>query len=211
MSYSLQDLSVQMKELEGGKVMEGVNALLGQGVSALEIVEALQKGMTEVGDLFSKGEYFLSELIVAGEILKQAMEVLEPRLAGGAGGKNKGTVVIGTVKDDIHDLGKNIVVTLLKGSGYNVIDLGVDVPKEKFVEAIKDSGAKLAGISVLLTACQENLKDTITAIREAGLNDVKIIIGGNYIDERVMKYSGADYHGDRADVAVKVANEVYAN
>lgn len=211
MSYSLQDLSAQMKELDGGKVMQGVDGLLQQGVSALEVVEALQKGMTEVGDLFSKGEYFLSELIVAGEILKQAMEVLEPRLAGGGGGQSKGTVVIGTVKDDIHDLGKNIVVTLLKGSGYNVIDLGVDVPKEKFVEAIKDSGAKLAGISVLLTACQENLKDTITAIREAGLTDVKIVIGGNYIDDRVMQYSGADFYGDRADVAVKVANQVYAN
>ena len=210
MKKELEQLAVQVRELEGGKVKQGVEDLLNQGVEALDIVAALQQGMGEVGALFSEGDYFLSELIVSGEIVKKAMAVLEPKLAAG-GGTHKGTVVIGTVKDDIHDLGKNIVVMLLKGAGYNVIDLGVDVPKEKFVEALQESGAPLVGISVLLTACQENLKETVEAIRAAGLTDVKVMIGGNYVDERVTEFSGADFFGDRADVAVTVANEVFAN
>jgi 5-methyltetrahydrofolate--homocysteine methyltransferase len=204
----LKQLTNHMRELEGEEVMQGVTDMLDQGVEPLQIVDALQQGMAEVGDLFSKGEYFLSELIVTGEILKNAMDVLEPKITG-ARSETKGTVVVGTVKDDIHDLGKNIVVMLLKGAGYEVIDLGVDVPKEKFVEALKESSAPLVGISVLLTSCQENVKETIDDIRAAGLTDVKVMIGGNYVDNRVMEYSGADYFGDRADVAVTVAKKVF--
>ena len=209
MDSKLKELAVAVIELNEAQVNEKVNELLKKEVSALDIVMALQEGMTEVGELFSKGDYFLSELIVAGEIIKKVIADLESSLVG-TQTITKGTVVIGTVKDDIHDLGKNIVVNLLKGAGYQVVDLGVDVAKEKFVEALKDTGAPLVGLSALLTTCQGNLKEAIDEIKAAGLTHVKVMIGGNYIDERVKEYCGADYFGDRADVAVKVAKEVFS-
>ncbi|MDN5326726.1 MAG: hypothetical protein PWP41_1422 [Moorella sp. (in: firmicutes)] len=200
-------LSKAMAELEEEQVLEQVKERLGGGVAPLEIVKTLQEGMVEVGNRFQSGEYFLSELIMAGEIMKGAMDILEPHLSGESG-EHKGTIVIGTVKGDIHDLGKNIVIMLLKGSGYNVIDLGVDVPKEKFVEALQETKAPLVGMSVLLTSCQEAMKETIEAIRGAGL-DTRVIIGGNYIDETVKNHVGADYYATSATDGVKVAAEVF--
>ncbi|MFZ5639489.1 MAG: cobalamin B12-binding domain-containing protein [Bacillota bacterium] len=201
-------LSNAMTELEEDQVMALINERLESGVAPLEVVNALQAGMVEVGKRFESGEYFLSELIMGGEIMKDAMTILEPKLSGGSG-DHKGTVVIGTVKGDIHDLGKDIVVMLLKGSGYNVIDLGVDVPKEKFVEAIKESKAPLVGMSVLLTGCQEAMKEAIEAIRAAGL-DTKVLIGGNYIDEVVMNFVGADYYAKDASDGLKIAEKIFS-
>lgn len=200
-------LSKAMAELEEEQVLAEVKERLGGGVAPLEIVKTLQEGMVEVGNRFESGEYFLSELIMAGEIMKGAMDILEPRL-GGESGDHKGTIVIGTVKGDIHDLGKNIVIMLLKGAGYKVVDLGVDVPKEKFVEALQETKAPLVGMSVLLTSCQEAMKETIEAIRGAGL-DTRVVIGGNYIDETVKNHVGADYYAITATDGVKVAAEVF--
>ncbi|MDK2986262.1 MAG: hypothetical protein PWQ96_1906 [Clostridia bacterium] len=201
-------LSKAIAELEEQQVVELVKERLENGVSPLEIVSSLQKGMAEVGRLFETGKYFLSELVMCGEIMKDSMDILEPYLSGDSG-SHKGNIVIGTVKGDIHDLGKNIVVMLLKGAGYNVIDLGVDVPKEKFVEAIKESNASLVGMSVLLTACQESLKDAIEAIRAEGL-DAKVVIGGNYVDEVVKKHVGADYCAKTAGDGLKIADEIFS-
>ncbi|AKX93133.1 cobalamin B12-binding domain-containing protein [Neomoorella thermoacetica] len=200
-------LSKAMAELEEEQVLAQVKERLGGGVAPLEIVKTLQEGMVEVGNRFQSGEYFLSELIMAGEIMKGAMDILEPHL-GGESGEHKGTIVIGTVKGDIHDLGKNIVIMLLKGAGYKVVDLGVDVPKERFVEALQETKAPLVGMSVLLTSCQEAMKETIEAIRGAGL-DTRVVIGGNYIDETVKNYVGADYYATTATDGVKVAAEVF--
>ncbi|WP_258360346.1 cobalamin B12-binding domain-containing protein [Moorella sulfitireducens] len=200
-------LAKAMAELEEEQVIELVKGLLGGGTAPLEIVKALQDGMVEVGNRFETGDYFLSELVMAGEIMKGAMDILEPHLSG-EGAEHKGTIVIGTVKGDIHDLGKNIVVMLLKGAGYNVVDLGVDVPKEKFVEAVKNTGASLVGMSVLLTSCQGALKDTIEALRAEGLNS-KVVIGGNYINETVKKHVGADYFAITASDGLKAAAEVF--
>lgn len=208
MSDNVNDLASYIRELDQDRVLDAVDKHLAAGVKPLEIVEALQKGMTEVGEAFAKGEVFLSELIMCGEIMKEVMEKLEPLMVGQEQ-EYKGTVVLGTVKGDIHDLGKNIVAMLLKGAGYRVIDLGVDVPEQKFIDALKETKAPLVGMSVLLTACQEAMKNTIKAIRDAGLNDVKVLIGGNYVDEKVKEYCGADYFGTSADVAVKVANEIF--
>ena len=208
MENRLKELAAGVRELNEAQVKEQVEVLLKEKVDPIDIVMALQDGMTEVGELFSKGDYFLSELIVAGEIIKKVIAELEPSLAG-AQTSTRGTVVIATVKDDIHDLGKNIVVNLLKGAGYNVVDLGVDVPQEKIVAALQETKAPLVGLSVLLTACQERLKEAIDAIRAAGLTEVKVMIGGNYVDERVKNYCGSDYFGDRADVAVEVAKEIF--
>ncbi|WP_406676732.1 cobalamin B12-binding domain-containing protein [Moorella sp. ACPs] len=200
-------LSKAMAELEEEQVNALVKELLGSGVAPLEIVKALQEGMVEVGNRFERGDYFLSELVMAGEIMKNTMDILEPHLSG-ASTEHKGTIVIGTVKGDIHDLGKNIVIMLLKGAGYNVVDLGVDVPKEKFVESIKETNAPLVGMSVLLTSCQGALKETIEAIRAAGLKP-KVVIGGNYVNEAVKNYSGADYFATTASDGLKVASEVF--
>ena len=126
------ELSNAIAELEEEQVANLVKDRLAKGVTPLEIVNALQQGMAEAGARFEKGDYFLGELIMCGEIMKDSMDVLEPLLSG-SNAEHKGNIVMGTVKGDIHDLGKNIVVMLLKGSGYNVIDLGVDVSKEKFI------------------------------------------------------------------------------
>ncbi len=200
-------LAIAIAELEDEQVMQIVKERLGAGVSALEIVSKLQEGMTEVGNRFETGDYFLSELVMAGEIMKDAMAELEPHLKG-AQQEFKGNIVIGTVRGDVHDLGKNIVVMLLKGAGYNVIDLGVDVPGDKFIEAIKESNAPLVAMSVLLTGCQDGMKDIISQIRAEGL-DVKVLIGGNYVDEIVRENVGADYFGTTASDAVKVADQIF--
>ncbi|SFG54239.1 5-methyltetrahydrofolate--homocysteine methyltransferase [Desulfotomaculum arcticum] len=200
-------LSNAIAELEEEQVVQMVKERLDSGVNPLEIVGSLQQGMTEVGKRFESGKYFLSELIMCGEIMKDSMDVLEPHLAEGSG-SYKGTIVIGTVKGDIHDLGKNIVVMLLKGAGYNIIDLGVDVPKEKFVEAINESKAPLVGMSVLLTACQESMKDAIAEIRSAGL-DTKVLIGGNYIDDVVKEHVGADFYARTASDGLRIAEEIF--
>ncbi|MCL6480050.1 MAG: cobalamin-dependent protein, partial [Peptococcaceae bacterium] len=208
MATLTDELAKAMAELEDGQVMALVKERLQAGVAPLKIVGSLQEGMTEVGLRFEAGTYFLSELIMCGEIMKEAMTELEPYLAG-TNAEHRGNIVIGTVRGDIHDLGKNIVVMLLKGAGYNVIDLGVDVPAEKFVEAIKENNAPLVGMSVLLTGCQDAMKDAIARIRAAGLN-VTVLIGGNYVDEMVKNYVGADYFGSIASDAVKVADKIFA-
>lgn len=208
MANHIEELKNAIVELEADKVISSVKAGLEEEANPMDMVEGLQAGMVEIGNRFAKGEYFLSELIMSGEIMKNAMALIEPKLAG-LEQEYKGNIVIGTVKGDIHDLGKNIVIMLLKGSGYNVIDLGVDVPAEKFIEAVKEHEAPLLAMSVLLTGCQDPMKDTIKAVRDAGLNDVKVLIGGNYIDEKVKEYCGADYFGTSADEGVKVANQVF--
>ena len=208
MATLTDSLASALAELEDDKVLELVNEHLAGGMAPLEIVNKLQTGMVEVGVRFELGEYFLSELIMCGEVMSSAMSILEPYLSGESG-EYKGNIVIGTVRGDVHDLGKNIVVMLLKGVGYNVIDLGVDVPIEKFIEAIKENKAPLVGMSVLLTGCQEAMKETITAIRAAGL-ETKVLIGGNYIDDIVKNYVGADYFAATASDGVKVAEQVFA-
>lgn len=201
-------LANAIAELEDDRIVSLVQERLAAGTPPLEIVSKLQEGMTEVGLRFESGDYFLSELILCGEMMNEAMNELEPHLSG-ADEQHKGSIVIGTVKGDVHDLGKNIVVMLLKGAGYNVIDLGVDVPTEKFIEAIKESNAPLVGMSVLLTGCQEAMKTTIAALKAEELNTT-ILIGGNYVDEFVKGYVGADYFGSSASDAVKVAEKVFA-
>ncbi|MDR3600765.1 MAG: cobalamin-dependent protein [Desulfosporosinus sp.] len=200
-------LAKAIAELEEQQVADLVKERLDKGIPPLEIVNSLQQGMAEAGNRFESGEYFLGELIMCGEIMQDSMVILEPLLSG-SNAEYKGNVVMGTVKGDIHDLGKNIVVMLLKGSGYNVIDLGVDVSKEKFIAAIKESNAPLVGMSVLLTGCQESMKETIEAIRAAGLN-TKVLIGGNYIDDVVRDYVGADYSAQAATDGVKIADEIF--
>ena len=208
MNNLTDELSIAIVELEEEKVMAIVKDRLQAGVKPLDIVKKLQDGMTEVGNLFEAQEYYLSELINCGAIMKAAMVELEPHLAGSEQ-EYRGNIVIGTVKGDIHDLGKDIVVMLLKGTGYNVLDLGVDVPHEKFVDAVKEHNAPLLALSVLLTSCLESMKEAVTAVKEAGL-DVKVLIGGPMIDDKVTAYCGADFGSTFANDGVKIAEKVFA-
>ncbi|MBS7606293.1 MAG: corrinoid protein [Candidatus Bathyarchaeia archaeon] len=163
------------------------------GIPAYEIVmNGMSKGMEIVGEKYERNEYFLAELIMAGEVMKEGMKVLEPHLKGGEV-KKIGKVVIGTVRGDLHDIGKNIVATLLSAAGFEVIDLGVDVPPEKFVEAVKEYRPDIVGMSALLTTTMIEMENVIKALKEAGLRDkVKIIIGGAPVTKEFAEKIGAD-------------------
>ena len=146
----MNELSLALRDLDEKRVYELVEKELAAGASAIDIINSCNEGMVAAGELFSQGTYFISELIFSAEILKEIMKRIEPLMQTAPAGAGRGKVVIGTVKGDIHDIGKNIVATLLRGSGFEVTDLGVDVPAEKFVEALEQSGAKVLGMSALL-------------------------------------------------------------
>lgn len=186
-----QKLINAMADLDEDVVLEEVKALINQNIPTLDIIEYLQEGMSIVGKRFEEKEYFLSELIMSAEVFNEASELL-----GGpapSGDSKYGVFVIGTIYEDIHDIGKNIVTTVMRSNGFEVIDLGVDVPTAKYIEAIKQYKPKVIGISCLLTTCFDNIKECIQAIEDAGLrNDVKVLIGGGPVDENTGKYVKAD-------------------
>jgi 5-methyltetrahydrofolate--homocysteine methyltransferase len=177
-------------DIDGIKVT--VQKALDDKVSPVELVDALGDGMKEVGDKYESGEFFFSELIMAGETMKEAMEVLKPALSS-EDVKSKGKVVVGTVKGDLHDIGKDLVVSLLVAAGVEVIDVGVDVPAEKFVDAVKNEGATVVGLSALLSTTITYTKEIVAAIEAAGIRDkVKIIVGGAAATDELAKEMGAD-------------------
>jgi len=201
------NISVLLAELKEDEVLSDVRSALESGTDPLSLVEGLREGMSEVGRRFEEKEYFLSELIMSAEIFKEAIALIEPHLQAGAG-QTKGAVIVGTVKGDIHDIGKNIVATLLRCEGYDVHDLGVDVPPASFVDKLKETGASLLALSGLLTLAFDSMKETVETLAEAGLRDkVKVIIGGGPVNKKVVEYSGADAFGVDAAQAVKLANE----
>ena len=163
------------------------------GVPAYEVVmEGMARGMEVVGEKYERNEYFLAELIMAGETMKEGMKTLEPHLKAGEL-KRVGKVVIGTVRGDLHDIGKNIVATLLSAAGFDVIDLGVDVPPEKFIQAVKENSPDIVGMSALLTTTMVEMEDIIKELKKAGLRDkVKVIIGGAPITREYAEKIGAD-------------------
>ncbi|MEW6555275.1 MAG: cobalamin-dependent protein [Actinomycetota bacterium] len=198
-------IATMLAGLQEDEVLAEVRKVLDEGGDPLSLVEGLREGMSEVGRRFEDKEYFLSELIMSAEIFKEAIALIEPHLEAGAG-PTRGSVVIGTVKGDIHDIGKNIVATLLRCEGYDVHDLGVDVAPEAFVGKLKDTGASLLALSGLLTLAFDSMKETVESLAEAGLRDrVKVIIGGGPVNGKVVEYSGADAFGVDAAHAVKLA------
>lgn len=206
----LTDLAKALVELEEERVSELVKRKIETGENPLNIIAELNAGMSQIGKLFEANEYFLSELIMSGEIIKAVMDELDPLLTNEEKTAAGDVVVIGTVKDDIHDIGKNIVVTLLKGTGFEVVDLGVDVPPENFVKAVKDTGAKVVGLSCLLNFTFPEMKKVVDALEAAGLRDqVKVIIGGAPCNENVREFTGADYFAKDAAAGVKICKEVY--
>ncbi|MFZ7127670.1 MAG: cobalamin B12-binding domain-containing protein [Desulfobacterales bacterium] len=207
----MKALSQALRDLDEKRVNALVEQQISDGVSPLEIIQDCNDGMVAVGELFAQNTYFISQLIYSAEILKGVMKRLEPLLEGVQAVESKGKVVIGTVKGDIHDIGKNIVVILLRGSGFEVIDLGVDVPAERFVEAVRESGAKVLGLSALLNFTYPEMKNVVDAVTEAGLRDrVTIVIGGAPVNEQVRGFAGADYAASDAVAGVEICRKIYS-
>lgn len=200
------DLAKLLSDLKEQEVLAFVDKALGEGVDPMVLMEDAKEGMNIVGQRFSEKEYFIPDLVYSGEILRRIVEILEPHLKKGKEAKRLGKVVIGTVAGDIHDIGKDMVAFMLDVNGFEVIDLGIDVPAREFVDTIKESGSKIVGLSGFLTLAFESMKQTIEAIQEAGLRDkVKIMIGGGQIDDQVRGYTGADAYGRDAMAAVHLA------
>lgn len=192
--------------LDDDTVMEELKKMQAVGKDALAILDDLQAGMQEVGKKFAENEYYLTELIMATEIFKDAIQAMGG-IANSSGDEKYGTMVLGTVKGDIHDIGKNIVAAIMGCNGFKVIDLGVDVPIRKFVEAVQENKPDFVGISSLLTTNFNNMKETIAQVKAAGY-DGKIIIGGGPCDEGTVKYVGADALAKDAQAGIDIAKKM---
>jgi len=204
MSQQLLDAITEMREEDALKL---TNELLDGGASPSDILAACKDAMDVIGKRFEDGEAFIPELMLAGEMMTAITGVLKPRMAEEASGEKLGKIVLGTVQGDIHDIAKDIVSFMLDLNGFEVTDLGVDVPPEKFVETVKTTGAKIVGLSGFLTLAFDPMKDTVAALKDAGLTDVKIMIGGGQIDENIRQYTGADAYGKDAMAAVTLAKD----
>ena len=202
MSQELINAITEMREDDALKI---ANQMLDSGASPLEVLDACRNAMEIIGKRFETGDCFIPELMLAGEILSQISAIVKPRMSQSAENKKLGKVIVGTVQGDIHDIAKDIVVFMLDINGFEVTDLGVDVPPAKFVEAVKQAGAKIVGLSGFLTLAFDPMKDTVAALKAAGLNDVKVMIGGGQIDEQIRQYTGADAYGKDAMAAVAIA------
>ena len=203
MAGDFVNLLADLKEKE---VLELVKRRIDSGEDAMKILDDSREAMAVVGKRFADGEYFLPELVFSGELLKQISETVKPHLKQEVKSKKLASVVIGTVAGDIHDIGLNIVDFMLDVNGFDVTNLGVDVPVEKFVEAVKKTKAPIVGLSGFLTPAFDAMKETVEALEKAGLRkDIKIMIGGGQMDDEVKKYAKADAYGKDAMAAVTLA------
>ncbi|OGO19575.1 MAG: methionine synthase [Chloroflexi bacterium RBG_16_50_11] len=203
-----KDLSKALADLKEDEAIAIVRDKLNAGADPMGILNDAGKGMETVGTRFSKGEYFIPDLVYSGEILKRINELVKPKLTGGGAAKTGGKVIIATVAGDIHDIGKDIVVFMLDVSGFQVYDMGVDVPIQKIVDKIKETGSTVVGLSGFLTLAYDSMKQTIEAIQKSGLRDkMKIMIGGGQITPEIVKYTGADAYGKDAIEGVALARK----
>jgi methanogenic corrinoid protein MtbC1 len=205
MAKDLVKTLADLKEQEAIKIVED---RLNAKEDPLRILEDARKGMEIVGKRFATGEYFIPDLVYAGEILRAVSGMVKPKLNKAGETKKLGKIVFGTVAGDIHDIGKDIVVFMLDVNGFEVYDLGVDVPAQKFVDKIRETGATIVGLSGFLTLAFDSMKQTMDAIKGAGLRDkVKVMIGGGQVTEEVRKYTGADAYGMDAMAGVTLAKK----
>ncbi|RDE12951.1 MAG: cobalamin-binding protein [Candidatus Thorarchaeota archaeon] len=207
----MNELTQAMADLDDQKVMELVSRQLSAGTAPVQILDDLRRGMDIVGDKFSKNEYFLVELVMSADVFKKAMALLEPKLLSTQRATERGKVVIGTVKGDIHYIGKNLVVAFLKSNGFDVYDLGEDVAPEMFVSKLKETGAPVLALSGLITTTHDVMRTTIEALKTAGIRKkVKVMIGGGDINQETVKFTGADAFGRDALSAVQLASKFVA-
>lgn len=192
-------------------VVEEVQKALDAGIGPAEILnQGMIAAMGEVGRLFEEGEYFVPEMLIAARAMQKGLEVLKPFLTD-ADVQSPGKVAIGTVKGDLHDIGKNLVAMMLEGAAFEVIDLGTDVSPERFIQAVRENGAQIIAMSALLTTTMPNMKNTIEALKEAGLRDkVKVMIGGAPVTQTYADQIGADGFAEDASRAVAKARSLLA-
>ncbi len=207
MSSKLIDAIINLEEEES---MQITNKRINSGEDPLNLLNEVREAMAEIGRRFETNQYFLPDLMMSGEILRQVSELITPKLKESMTKQQIGKILLGTVAGDIHDIGKDIVKFMLEANGFEVIDLGIDVPANNFVKAIKESTPKVVALSGFLTIAFDAMKETIQKIKDAGLRDgVKIMIGGGTIDENIKEYAGADAFGDSAVDAVNLAKKWY--
>jgi 5-methyltetrahydrofolate--homocysteine methyltransferase len=208
MAY-IQRLHDAILEGDAKGAVAATQQALGEGAAAMDLVtQAMIPAMDEVGRRFECEDYFVPELLLSARAMKGAMELLRPLLAA-QGAQPAGRVVIGTVKGDLHDIGKNLVASMLEGGGFEVLDLGADVPAEKFIQAVKDSGANIVCLSALLTVTMPSMKTTIEAFQQAGVRErVKVLVGGAPVTEQFARAIGADGYGENASTAVSLARRM---
>lgn len=203
----LKKITELVGELEEDELLGMLKDFVGSGPSeedAQKVVSACQEGMAKVGDLFESGEYFVGDLIFAGELLTEAIDMLKPVIGSGSAAKI-GKMVIGTVHGDLHDIGKNIFKSMSEAAGFEVVDLGIDQPIGAFVDKVKELKPNIVGMSGVLTLALESMKDTVDALKEAGLReDVHIIIGGNPVTKEACEHIGADAFTTNAAEGVKI-------
>lgn len=200
-----EELAQAMGDLDEEVVKELLEKVMAEGgADAQKAMDACQKGMDIVGSRFEEGEYFVGDLIYAGELMTDAVGILKDALVSGEGGATKTKMILCTVKDDLHDIGKNIVRSMLEAGGFEVLDLGIDVPAAEVVKAAKENDIKIVALSGVLTLAVDSMKTTVEAFKAEGLNDVKIIIGGAPVSESACKLTGADEwaHSPQKTVAV---------
>ncbi len=205
MSQKLIKAILDMNEVES---LTLTSELLENGTSPLEIMAFCRSAMDVIGKRFEKGEAFIPELMLGGEILGQITKLIKPRIEQETGCEQKlAKIVIGTVEGDIHDIAKDIVAFMLDINGFDVMDLGVDIPPTRFVEAAREFGADIVALSGFLTLCYEPMKETIKALKADGQENIKVMIGGGQINDQVCDYTGADAFGRDAMAAVNLAKE----
>jgi methylmalonyl-CoA mutase cobalamin-binding domain/chain len=206
-------LSTLIAELDEDAVLALVRERLAAGDDPLQIIDACNTGMRVVGQKYESGEYFVSGLIMSGEIFREVVELTQPLLEKRADGQSSGLVLIGTVSGDIHDIGKNILGMLLSCYGFTVIDLGVDVPPADFAQKAIELKPDIIGLSGLITASFEKMKETVTVLRKKAVENhvtFPIVIGGGMIDEQVARYVGADHWEKDAMGGVRLCQELMA-
>lgn len=203
-----EDLVTLLSELKEQDALRVAQERLNAGEDPLKILDDTKKAMQMVGQRFSDGRYFIPDLVYSGKILERITEVIKPKLSHVPRGECLGTLVIGTVHGDLHDIGKNLVAFMLDVNGFEVHDLGVDVPPKAFVNKIKEVEPEIVGLSGFLTSVYQAMKDIVDVVEAAGLRDkVKIMIGGGVMDDEVRRFCGADAYRPDAMAAVTLAKE----
>lgn len=207
-------LSQLVADLEEDAVLDIVQQRIDSGGDLLQIITDCNEGMREVGLLYEKEEYFIAGLIMSGEIFRQVVEMVQPLLLEQLSGESSGTILVGTVSGDIHDLGKNMFGMLLSCHGFEVIDLGVDIPPKDFAAKVIETKPDLVGLSGLITASFDPMKETITLIREEFKKydfKIPILVGGGFVDEQIHQYVGSDYWVPDAMAGVRLCEELLNN
>jgi len=211
MGNNADDLVTAIVDMDEENALLLARDLLGEGTDPMEVLRLCRVAMDTVGERFENGEYFLPELMMAGDMLEQIGALVKPMLVDVSGKdepQTHATVVLGTVHGDLHDIGKNIVTFMLELNGFKVVDLGIDVPIDTFLSAIEENQPQVVGLSGFLTLAFDSMKETVEAIDQAGWRSrLKIMIGGGQVDDQVTRYTGADAFGKTAMEAVSLCNQ----